>query len=233
MKKCTKCKKSKSLINFSKHKKIKDGLSCWCKICMKKYQQDNKEKIRQYQEKYREENKESLSKKTRKWYKDNKEKIRQYQEKYREEHKEQIKQYREENKRRNKKRNKIWYIKNQEKIRKKHKKYGRKRYHTDIEFKISCNLRTRINLSLKGKLKSLSTMFLIGCEIDYLMYHIQNRFKLGMNWDNHGRMGWHIDHIKPCAKFDLSKESEQQKCFNYKNLQPLWAEENMKKSDKY
>ena len=72
-------------------------------------------------------------------------------------------------------------------------------------------------------------MFLIGCEIDYLMFHIQEQFTKGMNWDNYGLHGWHIDHKIPCAKFDLSKESEQLKCFNYTNLQPLWAIDNLKK----
>lgn len=60
-----------------------------------------------------------------------------------------------------------------------------------------------------------------------------------MTWDNHGRgcngkglEEWHIDHIKPCASFDLSKSKEQLKCFNYKNLQPLWAEDNLSKGSK-
>lgn len=73
-------------------------------------------------------------------------------------------------------------------------------------------------------------MFLIGCEIDYLLYHIQEQFNPGMTWDNYG--DWHIDHIKPCANFDLSKPEEQRKCFNYTNLQPLWAEENLIKGKK-
>jgi len=51
-----------------------------------------------------------------------------------------------------------------------------------------------------------------------------------MNWSNYGK--WHIDHIKSCASFDLSKKSEQKKCFHYTNLQPLWAEENIKKGGK-
>jgi hypothetical protein len=50
-----------------------------------------------------------------------------------------------------------------------------------------------------------------------------------MSWSNWGKFGWHIDHIRPCASFDLSKKSEQLKCFNYSNLQPLWAVENLKK----
>ena len=74
-------------------------------------------------------------------------------------------------------------------------------------------------------------MFLIGCEIDFLMYHIQKQFTKGMNWNNYG--DWHIDHIKPCALFDLSKSKEQNICFNFKNLQPLWAIDNFRKYIKY
>jgi len=57
-----------------------------------------------------------------------------------------------------------------------------------------------------------------------------------MTWDNHGTghngkgmKEWHIDHIKPCASFDLSKPSQQRKCFHYSNMQPLWAKDNLKK----
>lgn len=53
-----------------------------------------------------------------------------------------------------------------------------------------------------------------------------------MTWENYGFYGWHIDHIKPCDSFDLMNSKEQEKCFNYRNLQPLWAEENFKKSNK-
>ena len=91
----------------------------------------------------------------------------------------------------------------------------------NIQVRLKNSLSTRLRQTLKGNTKSLSTIFLVGCEIDYLMYHIQNQFTHNISWDNYGL--WHIDHIKPCAKFDLNKKSEQLKCFNYKNLQPLWA----------
>ena len=78
--------------------------------------------------------------------------------------------------------------------------------------------------------KKDSTIELLGCSIDELKIHLQNQFKEGMTWQNHGE--WHIDHIIPCAAFDLSKKENCLKCFNYKNLQPLWAHENLSKSDK-
>jgi len=60
-----------------------------------------------------------------------------------------------------------------------------------------------------------------------LRLHLERQFKDGISWDNYGE--WHIDHIRPCAKFDLSKPEEQRACFHYTNLQPLWEKENVSK----
>lgn len=126
---------------------------------------------------------------------------------------------------------KKWYQENKIRILKQQKIYEKEKYKKDIRYKLKKNLRGRIFQSIKGNDKSLNTMFLIGCEIDYFMFHIQNQFTNDMSWDNYG--DWHIDHIKPCASFDLSKPVEQRKCFHFKNLQPLWAEDNNKKRAKY
>ena len=75
---------------------------------------------------------------------------------------------------------------------------------------------------------SESTKKLLGCSIEFLKQHLESQFTDGMNWANYGK--WHIDHILPCASFDKSKPEEQSKCFNYSNLQPLWALDNMCKS---
>lgn len=107
-----------------------------------------------------------------------------------------------------------------------------KKYYSDKDYKILVNLRTRINLALKNNFKSGKTLKLLGCSIDFLKNYLESKFKPGMSWDNHGVKGWHIDHIYPCSSFDLSKPSEQKICFHWSNLQPLWAEENLKKSNK-
>jgi hypothetical protein len=52
-----------------------------------------------------------------------------------------------------------------------------------------------------------------------------------MTWDNYGE--WHVDHIQPCASFDLSDPKQLAECFNWSNLQPLWAKENISKGAKY
>ena len=76
----------------------------------------------------------------------------------------------------------------------------------------------------------MATEKLLGCTFEYFIEYLQRLFKVGMTWKNYGK--WHIDHIKPCASFDLSKLEAQKKCFHYTNLQPLWAEENLKKGAK-
>ena len=63
-----------------------------------------------------------------------------------------------------------------------------------------------------------------------LKKHLENQFVEGMSWDNYGE--WQIDHIVPCASFDLSDPNQQRICFNFRNLQPLWAKDNQRKQDK-
>jgi hypothetical protein len=75
-------------------------------------------------------------------------------------------------------------------------------------------------------------MKLTDCTMQFLRQYLESKFKSGMTWKNHGVYGWHIDHIIPISSFDLTKEEDQRKCFHYTNLQPLWAEDNMKKGNK-
>jgi len=111
-------------------------------------------------------------------------------------------------------------------------KYGKIRYHTDINYKLKTNLRNRLNEAINNKHKSARTMELLGCTIEELKQHLESLFGPGMNWENHSQFGWHIDHINPCASFDLSDAKQQKECFHYTNLQPLWWYDNLAKSDK-
>lgn len=99
---------------------------------------------------------------------------------------------------------------------------------TDIGFRITCNLRRRLNNALYGKNKSKRTLELLGCDIPGLKLHLSKNFSPGMSWNNYGE--WHIDHIIPCSAFDLTMAEQQEQCFHYSNLQPLWAKDNLKKS---
>lgn len=104
---------------------------------------------------------------------------------------------------------------------------------TNIDYRIIHNLRERLRVSLHNNSKGAKTKDLIGCSIDELKKHLESKFTEGMNWDNYGRKGWHIDHIKPCILFDMSDPEQQKQCFHYTNLQPLWWKDNLKKYSKY
>jgi hypothetical protein len=125
---------------------------------------------------------------------------------------------------------KNYQLKNKKTIRKKRAEYTINRYNTNPSFKIKMTLSRRMR-GLINK-NGIKTVDLIGCSIDYLKIHLQSKFTNGMNWNNYGRYGWHIDHILPCASFDLTDPEQQKKCFHYTNLQPLWAVDNIRKSDK-
>ena len=111
-------------------------------------------------------------------------------------------------------------------------KYLAKKMKQDGQLKIRKNIRDRMRSAMKGKSKSKNTMELLGCTIEELKTHLEKQFTHGMNWDNYGKKGWHIDHILPCASFDLTDPEQQRACFHYTNLQPLWATDNYKKKDK-
>ena len=108
-----------------------------------------------------------------------------------------------------------------------YKNWINKKLKTDPHFRLKQTLSHRIWGALKGQVKSKRTMELIGCTIEELWTHLESKFTEGMIRENYGK--WHVDHIIPCASFDLTKPEQQAKCFHYTNLQPLWALDNIKK----
>jgi hypothetical protein len=114
--------------------------------------------------------------------------------------------------------------------------YHNNKLNTNPAYKVEVNMRSRIRhaiLSTKTKRgkKCKSTIELLGCSPNELVKYLESKFKPCMSWENYGK--WHVDHIKPCAAFNLEYEEHQKQCFHYTNLQPLWAEENLKKHAKY
>ena len=117
------------------------------------------------------------------------------------------------------------------KVRKRNAEYIKDRLNSDDDYRLTHNLRTRLNRALKQykASKRTSVTKLIGCSIEELRAHLENQFVDGMTWENWTRDGWHIDHIKPIASFDRPDDPD---CWHYTNLQPLWASENMSKGSK-
>lgn len=132
---------------------------------------------------------------------------------------------------------KEFYLSNPDK-RKKYRENYKKRKHqqrkerreNDPLYHIAEKVRTRLWKYLKiFKIKKNNRTFdIVGCTPEFLKEHLEKQFSDGMSWEN--RSEWHIDHIIPLSS--ASSEEELYKLCHYTNLQPLWAEENLKKSNK-
>lgn len=107
------------------------------------------------------------------------------------------------------------------------------RTNTDPGFKLKKLNASRLRIALKstGGKNGEKTMDWVGCSRDFLREHIKAQWKPGMTWDNHNVHGWHIDHIIPIASAKGDREKIKE-LSHYKNLQPMWADENIRKSDK-
>lgn len=139
---------------------------------------------------------------------------------------------------------KRWYDANRRKPKKtaaerlEHKRTRmRRNYHArklvDPGYRIRFQLSNRIRDALNGRRKPESAMKLLGCSILDFRIYLESKWEPGMSWDNYGRYpGWQIDHIMPCAIFDLTHVEHRKRCFHFSNMQPLWAADNMSKGDK-
>lgn len=211
----------------------------------KNYYQKNKTTILEKQKIYSEQNKENKAKTDKQYRLKNKEKVLKYKKDYYQKNKtrfqEKGKIYRKE------KANEIieYRLKNRDKIAEVRRMWAKKnikhvlnyrknKRETDIQYRIKEYLRNRINSAIlyQKTTKHSSSLELLGCSIQNAKEHIEKQFKEGMSWENYGHKTWHIDHIIPCASFDLTDPEQQKKCFHYTNLQPLWAHENLSKGSK-
>jgi hypothetical protein len=101
-----------------------------------------------------------------------------------------------------------------------------------LKRRISVNLRNRLNRAIKGNYRTGSAVRDLGCSINGVKSHLESLFQPGMTWENYGCKGWHIDHITPLNAFDLCDLQQVKKACHYMNLQPLWAKDNISKSDR-
>ena len=203
-------------------------------IKSKAYAKDNKDKIFSYKKAYREVNKEKLKIVKKAYYKTNKNKIKAYLEANKDKIKLINKAYYEVNKDKrkayydsNKDKIKAYYEVNKDKIN----SHRNNRLKTDIQFKLKSSLRSRLNSAINNNYKAGSAVRDLGCTIPELKTYLESKFQPGMSWDNWTTDGWHIDHIKPLASFDLTDRNQLLEACNYTNLQPLWAKDNLIKSD--
>lgn len=110
------------------------------------------------------------------------------------------------------------------------RKYYKKKRKENIQFKLSQNLRGRLRKALHGNYKTGSAVSDLGCSIDKFKLWLEMHWQDGMSWENYG--DWNIDHIKPLDSFNLSDRNELLKAVHFTNLQPLWAKDNFRKSNK-
>lgn len=164
------------------------------------YRQNNKQKLKEYHLEYYSKNSEKLKQKTRDWNFANQE--------------------------RNKESKKIYREKNKDKLN----QYFLQRRNSDHLFKMRGDIRNLISISLRKRrfLKKNRTEEILGCTFDEFLNHIESQFQSGMNWEN--RSEWHIDHIVPLASAET--EEEILRLNHHSNLRPLWAIDNLKKGSK-
>ena len=158
----------------------------------------------------------------KKYYESNKDKISEYHKSWREEKKEYLREY-----------HKKWREENIEKHRKTKRDYERNRKATDPLYKLISNFRTAIYQVLKESNVDKNEHYfdVLPYSQEELIQHLENQFTDDLTWDNYGE--WHLDHIIPISSFNIQEMGDEEfiKCWSLKNLQPLWGEENIRKSN--
>lgn len=212
---CNKCKVEKNICEFGKHKVSKDGLLSRCKECNNRrsveYRKKNPEKVLEITRNWTRKNPEWVYNRQKKWRTENREKSNEIKREWLSKNPDKRKQYREN-------------------YRLRRNEHRRERRENDYLFHIVDKLRTRLwkYLKIHNITKKNKTFELVGCSPQELKEHLEKQFTEGMSWEN--RKEWHIDHIIPLSS--AKTEEELYKLCHYTNLQPLWAEENLKKSNK-
>lgn len=212
----------------------------------KKWGQTNREKLNEYErnrcansdqaknskKEYAATHREQHRKSNKLYWQKNKENIKLRAKKYRVEHRDRIKTYRQKYVTDNMEKVAISKAKSRIKRKSKILEYCRQKRKTDINFKLRDCLRCRLYQAVKNKAKSGSAVKDLGCTIKQFKLHIESQFQVGMFWSNYGSE-WHLDHIKPLSRFDLTDRTQFLQACNFTNLQPLWKLDNLRKNNKW
>lgn len=206
MKQCTKCKEIKENDAFTKDRNLKSGLSSWCKKCKNKV-------VRAWKKA----NPEKMKLLTLEWRKNNPEKSKAIYVRYRKTEKRRLVA-------------RDWARKN----RASGLKRFVDRYNTDPQFNIAIKFRRRVYMAVRNQftVKAKKTIELLGTTYPEFKDYIEGKFTEGMSWGKVLSGEIHLDHIKPVSLFNLKNVRQQKEAFNYKNMQPLWAHDNLKKHNK-
>lgn len=164
------------------------------------------------------------------WNKNNATRVKKYRKTYENNVRLHPEKYREKNKELRKKQKHEWHKKHKDEQNRLSAIRIRNRKTIDINYRISCNLRSRLNSAITRNHKQGSAVKDLGCTIEEFKQYIESKFQQGMTWENYGPYTWHIDHIVPLSWFDLSDRNQLLLACNYTNLQPLWAEDNWSKN---
>lgn len=160
---------------------------------------------------------------------------------YRKINKDKIKKYEKKRRKANKEYNKKYYYQNLEYYKKYGKEYRknnhrseyyRKKRQKDAQYRLNKNISRAIRFSLQSNKNNRHWKDLVDYNLEELRTHLEKQFKDGMSWNNYGE--WHIDHIIPLSayNFDSPDHIDFKRAWNLKNLQPLWASENLSKQNK-
>lgn len=176
------------------------------KIYAKNYNAINKEKNKEYKKSYYLANKEIINDRKRNYYEKNKDKIKAWAKKY--------------------------YEANKDKMNICKNNYQKQRRKIDPKFKLKGYISTSVGNSLRDGKEGKSWEALVGYTLEKLKKHLEKQFTVGMTWENYGK--WHLDHKIPISVFNFTKPEHRdfKKCWALKNLQPLWAENNLSKQAK-
>lgn len=171
---------------------------------------------------------EEINKRRREKYRVDSEKIKERSRDYYQKNKESINEKRKE---RNNKKSLEYYYKNKEIQNKKSVERNKEKMKNDYFFRLKHNIRTLIRKSTQNQFttKSKKTIEILGCSFDEFKSYLESKFDEKMNWENQGTY-WHMDHIIPISS--AQTEEDVYRLNHYTNFQPLYWEDNLKKSNK-